>query len=346
MEKDKARILVIVSQEKLGKSLCSLLAQIPDITLLIAGHENEALIHAIKQDKPLAAIQSCSLDWSQADFKQQLKETQANILIHSATFLDSDYTLANICIDLNIHYVDLSIHCDFVTQITQCDARAKENNVIVVSGAGATPGLSMAVVDAFAPKFGILREIDVGLSDASIARRLTHMQTPFQRLEKGEKKVVHGWRKLQKYYYGDNLGMRWHANADIPDLVLLPQRYPSLKTVVFHAGLENLFKHCLLWSGIKPHWFFADPLEKIGMYVQLSGSNLAYQPLDINWMIVAEKGDGHVLSTMGCVLVVKKILQHKLEAGARPCVGLFTLDEFNEAIAAKEVYYTIYETEM
>ncbi|MGT2494681.1 hypothetical protein ACU4GD_40335 [Cupriavidus basilensis] len=43
------------------------------------------------------------------------------------------------------------------------------------------------------------------------------------------------------------LGTRWAAACDVPDLELFPLRYPSVRTVEFHAALELRIQHMALW---------------------------------------------------------------------------------------------------
>ena len=44
--------------------------------------------------------------------------------------------------------------------------------------------------------------------------------------------------------------MIWRVlgNCDVPDLALFPERYSSLRTVRFYAGLEVWFIHIALWA--------------------------------------------------------------------------------------------------
>lgn len=375
MHKTKHRIIILGGYGNFGKRLSELLVTDPEYEILVAGRsvdKAQKLVAKIKKERPDANIEAIRLDWQASDFSEQLTSTKADLLIHVAgPFQTQDYCVAKTCIDSKIHYVDLSDAREFVLNITQLDQAAKEHHVVVVSGASSVPGLSSAVIDAYYPKFGILREIDFGISPgnkverghATIAAILDYVGKPFLRLESGEWKTVYGWQNLYKHYYGDNIGMRWHANLDIPDLILFPKRYPSLETVRFHAGLEISFLHWLMWKMswlrrmkiIKNWGIYSKYISKVsqwfdrlgtdisGMYIHLSGSNLDYQPLDINWTLVAESGDGPYIPVLPSVILVKKILNGMVPTGAQPCLGLFSLEEFNNVSSAWKIYSIVEE---
>lgn len=373
----KPRILVLGGYGTFGKRICTTLAKDPKLQILIAGrnsHKAMALVTKIIQENSHADVQAYHLDWQAEDFAQKLEQSQAQVVIHSAgPFQGQTYKVAQTCIDLKIHYVDLADGREFVTQISQLDEKAKEMGVVVISGAGSVPGLSSVVVDSFAPKFAILREIDFGVAfgnkiergDAGVAAILGYTGKPFQRLEMGKWKTVYGWQDLHQHYYGDNLGLRWHGNCDIPDLALFPQRYPTLKTVVFYSGLEVSILHLLLWQmswltrvnliknwavfrkaiSKMSHWFDHLGTDAGGMYVRMYGSNHRYQPLEVNWVLVAEKGYGPYIPTVPSIILVKKILQGLIAPGAQPCLGMFTIEDFDQVVSSWAIYHTVEETE-
>jgi len=374
---EKPKILILGGYGNFGKRICATLAKDPHLHIIVAGRDlkkAETLAQEIKQKNHHTHIQGLMLDWKAQDFSQKLRESQADILIHAAgPFQNQLYTVAEACIDNKMHYIDLSDGREFVVNIKQLDEKAKLNNVAVISGASSVPGLSSVIVHTFADKFAILREIDFGIApankiergDATITAILGYTGRPFQRLENGSWKTVYGWQNLHRHYYGDNLGLRWHGNCDIPDLVLLPELYPTLKTVVFHAGLEVTAMHFILWqmswltrAKIIKNWaFFNKPIialsrlfdrfgtEAGGMYVRLRGSNHRYQPLEITWNCIAEQGDGPYIPTIPSLILVDKLLKAEIAPGARPCVRMFSLQDFERFATFWHIYYTIEEIE-
>jgi hypothetical protein len=368
------RILILGGYGNFGKRVAALLIKTLNPEIIIAGRDlaKAQAQTALLKMNTTANVIPVELDWRSPDFKQKLQAIDPILLVHAAgPFQNQDYSVALACIELKIHYIDLSDGREFVTGITTLDEMAKQNEVVVLSGASSVPALSSVVIDHFALKYSDLREIDFGIAPGNKAERgsatiesiLTYTGKPFMRLEKGIWKKVYGWQNLHRHYYGDNLGLRLHGNLDIPDLELLPLRYPSLKTVIFHAGLEVPFLHWFMWhmswlarakiirnwsTFIRPingiaRWFDKLGTDNGGMYIHLSGSNFEYQPLDIYWILVAEKGDGPQIPVIPSVIMATKIIEGLVLPGAKPCMGLFTLADFDKAIKGWDIYYTIQE---
>ncbi|MBS0289498.1 MAG: saccharopine dehydrogenase NADP-binding domain-containing protein [Proteobacteria bacterium] len=375
--KDKPIILILGGYGNFGSRIATVLAAQNQFKICIAGRSLEKaslLVSKIKQENPNADLQACLLDWQAETFTQNLLLSEANLVIHCAgPFQNQDYKVAHTCIDLGIHYFDLADAREFVTHIDQFDLKAKEKNVCIISGAGTVPALSCTIVDTFAKKFSILREIEIGISpankiqlgDATITAILGYTGKPFWRLEEGQWKKTYGWQNLHRHYYGDNLGLRWQASCDIPDLALLPERYPSLTTAVFHAGLEVPSLHIILWfmswivrAKIVKNWALVHKLitqiqgwfehfgtTSGGMYVRLKGSSTRYQPLEINWTLVAEQGHGNYIPIIASLILIKKIFNGQMIPGAQPCVDLFTLGEFENWFERWSIYTTLEEVE-
>ncbi len=374
----KTTVVVLGGYGNFGRRISRLLAQDANLHVIIAGRSEKKaqdLLKLLKINNPSATLSAQALDWQQADFSQLLKATNAKILIHTAgPFQGQQYQVANACIEQSIHYLDLSDGREFVNNIVELDEKAKKQQVAIISGASSVPGISSCVVEQFAPKFGILREIDIGIAPANKMDRgealmksiLGYTGKPFLRLDKGRWITVYGWQDAHRHYYGDNLGLRWHANLDVPDLDLYPKKYPTLNTVAFYAGLEVPFLHLAMWhmswlSRAKiirnwsffhksilamSRWFKNFGTESGGMHVRLRGSSLRYQPLEINWTVVAEKGHGPYLPIVPCLILVKKLIDGEVEPGARPCYGMFSLEEFEKAISSWSIYSTVEEKEI
>uniref|UniRef100_A0A0Q9YYM2 Saccharopine dehydrogenase n=1 Tax=Candidatus Berkiella aquae TaxID=295108 RepID=A0A0Q9YYM2_9GAMM len=369
------RVLILGGYGNFGKRVATLLLKDPNLEVILAGRDitkAQQEVARLQQQIPHANITPLQLDWRAFDFKEKLKIAAPHLLIHSAgPFQAQDYSVVYACIDLKIHYIDLSDAREFVTGIITLDELAKQQDVVVLSGASSVPGLSSVIIDSYATKYTELREIDFGIAPGNKAERgsatieaiLSYTGKPFMRLENGRWKKVYGWQNLHRHYYGDNIGLRLHGNLDIPDLDLLPDRYPMLKTVTFHAGLEVPLLHWIMWhmswltrakivkdwsAFVKPinklsHWFDNWGTDCGGMFIHLSGSNHDYQPLDIYWTLVADKGHGPYLPVIPSVIMAHKILDNLVPAGARPCLGLFTLAEFDEQIKDWDIYYTVQE---
>lgn len=182
---------------------------------------------------------------------------------------------------------------------------------------------------------------------------MSYVGKPFQRREAGAWRTVHGWQDLYVRDFPSPLGRRWMAACDVPDLELLPQRYPGVETVAFHAGLgyasTTLATAMLAWlvrlrlvSSLVPYagllHGMASLLEPFGtrwsgMHVHLEGEDKDGRPQARNWFLLAGNNQGPQIPCAPSVALVKKYLRGGLDArGAMPCMGLLGVDEILNAI--------------
>src|SRR6185295_748471 len=136
--------------------------------------------------------------------------------------------------------------------------------------------------------------------------------------------------------------------CDVPDLDLLPQRYPGLKAVSFHAGFASNTAHQVVEQlalqvkagRLKSALPFARPLYKLGrwlqpvfsdrgaMFVRLEGLYENGARYAHTWNIVARENHGPNIPCAASIALANKFAAgEKLPAGAMPCMGLLTLEE-------------------
>ena len=291
-----------------------------------------------------------------------LRERKPTLLINaSGPYQSQDYRLARACIAAGVHYVDLADARGFVAGIGALDEEAKRAGVLVVSGASTVPALSAAVIDAHVPQFAQLRSASIVISpDPGLATTQSILSTlgrPFAVPVEGRQAAVHGWQHLRRRHI-PGLGGRWLGACDTPDLDLLPQRYPGLRTVEVFAALEVGAFHLALWglSGLvrvgllrRPERLAA-PLLALkralrflgsdvgGMAVTLEGEDQGGERKRVAWRLIARRGHGPFIPAMPSVILAKRLLAGTLTVrGAMPCLGLFTLDEFLAEVADLDI---------
>jgi hypothetical protein len=225
--------------------------------------------------------------------------------------------------------------------------------VLVVSGASTVPGLSSAVLDHYKKDFATMDSLIYGISPGQKAPRglattdsiLTYLGKPLKPW--ANNKVCFGWQDIYRQEYPE-LGKRWMANCDIPDLDLFSERY-GLKNIRFGAGMENGMLHFGMFFisylvrfglplNLPKHAKFLlatshvfDPLgtSSGGMHMLIKGTNKQGKPIEIKWFIIAKDNDGPQIPCVPAIILSKKIIQDKLHmSGAMPCVGMITLDEY------------------
>ena len=284
-----------------------------------------------------------------------LKRERPNILINATgPYQEQDYSLARACIAAGVHYLDLADARAFVTGITALDAEARAAGVLVVSGASTVPGLSGAVVDAYAPEFASLQTVSTIISpgnsfDPGIATTRSILGSLGRRIDTGAAgKPIRGWQGLSRRVL-PGLGARWIGHCDAPDRdavsakVCRPEdgrclRRPGGRRV--SSGAVGAFRACARGLIRNPEKL-AGPLvamkrrlgflgsDRGGMLVTMEGAGHDGEPKRIDWHLVARSGHGPYIPATASVLLAKRLLDGTLQTrGAMPCVGLFTLDEF------------------
>ncbi len=256
-------------------------------------------------------------------------------------FQQRGYEAARTCIARKIHYIDLSDGRDYVGGVTALDAAARENDVLVVSGASTVPALTSAVVEHLLPRFSAVDFLDFALRrgsgpSAGWPRPRAILGYVGQRLRPcAGYPHRYGWQDLHRQPY-PGLGNRWMANCDVPDLDLLPAQY-GIKRIRFSAGMELALVHLGLWglswlvrAGLpirlarwaKPLLAVSNLLDRFGsadggMHVLIEGRGRDGEPLSIGWFIVAKEGHGPYIPAVPSALLATQLAVARSNCAAR-----------------------------
>jgi Saccharopine dehydrogenase NADP binding domain len=358
-----ARVLICGGYGTFGLRAAERLGRDPTLEISIAGRRLASAERAVAELQPRvkAKLTALALDATAPDARV-LRQLAPDVIYNaSGPFQAQDYTLARAAIASGAHYVDLADGTAFVANIGTLDAAAKAAGVLVVSGASTVPGLSSAVVDRFQGEFKTLEAITYGIVPANgfepglatTESILSYVGRPFATLRDGRTVRQYGWQGLWTHRFPD-LGVRRFAACDIPDLVLFPARYPSLRTLRFGAGLEVPVMHYGLWGlswlvrlKIMPAperlartllrlktVFKAFGTDAGGMFMVLEGRDHSNQAKRIVWHVVARKNQGPYIPQVAATLITRKLLAGTLQQrGAMACLGMMTLAEFTTETA-------------
>ncbi|GHB74770.1 saccharopine dehydrogenase [Psychrosphaera saromensis] len=357
------RVLILGGYGNFGKRIAENLSEVKDITIIIAGrNRNKAkkLCQALSLNGANAVLESAVIDIYQATFVDELKSLSPDLVIHTGgPFQGQNYHVPQACISIGSHYIDLADDRRFVCDITSLNDAAKNKDLLVVSGASSVPGLSSTVIDSFIGEFSSLSEIDFAIAPGNKAERgeatvkgiLSYTGHPFSAFHNGEWINQYGWMSPRKLNFGSGLGKRWLANIDIPDLELFPERYKPVNTVKFQAGLElpllhfgMVFMAALAKVGLIKDWSkFTKPIfksselfkrlgtDKGAMQINLSGLDDTNQVKHIKWTLNANDNIGPYIPTISTIIIAKKLITGSIQTrGATPCLGLYTLEEFDQ----------------
>ncbi len=354
-------ILILGGYGNFGKRIATQLAQ-AGYPVRIAGRNlpkaNQLANQLCSQfGEGIATPISCNIE---QDLPVLLPTLKPAVVIHTCgPFQGADYHVAEQCLAHGIHYIDLADGRDYVCHITQLNAAAQQAGVCIISGASTVPALSSAVIDHVRPAYARLTHLTFGISPGQKAERglattqgiLSYVGKPLTPY--AGHPTPYGWQNLYRHRFPD-IGSRWMANGDIPDLDLFPTRY-GLKSIRFSAGLELSFLHLGLWAlgwlvrlGLPLQlpryasllWRTSNLFDALGsadggMFLHLQGINTQGTPQETQWHIIAKAGDGPHIPTIPAILLAQKLSQanHSLPAGAYPCVGLIPLADYLAALS-------------
>jgi hypothetical protein len=349
------KALILGGYGNFGKRIAELLTR-KGVAVVIAGRD-AAKAEAAARTLPAQLTEHAAFD-AKSDLAKHLVLLKPGVVINTCgPFQNSDYGIAETCIAGAVHYIDLADGRDFVTGITTLDAAAKKQNVAVISGASTVPALTCAVIEDLAPRLREIYSLTFGIAPGQKAERgLATTQAILGYAGRKLKPCAgyetrYGWQDLYLQVYPE-IGSRWMANCDVPDLDLLPERF-GIKQIRFSAGMELSAIHFGMWLlswGVRlgfpidlpkhavallkaSNWF--DPFGSAdgGMHVILQGRDKSGRLVTLKWFIVARDGDGPYIPTVPAAILARKIIAGTfVRTGAMPCIGMITLREYLDEI--------------
>ncbi|PQA78061.1 saccharopine dehydrogenase family protein [Rhodoferax sp. TS-BS-61-7] len=353
----ETRILVIGGYGFFGRRLVERLSLQSDLHIIVAGRSGAAAESLVGKLRPAATSQLsfAVVDAMHQAFASEFKKLNVAVVVNaSGPFQGEDYRVAGACIAAGAHYIDLADGREFVAGIGTLNSAALKAGVLVTSGASSVPALSSAVADHLVKGLQSVKTIDVGISPGNRTERgLSTVRGILsycgKELPTSAGKPLVGWLNSYRHSYPDPVGSRLHSPCDVPDLALLPARYAGHPEVRFGAGLELEFLHrgmnLMAWMarhGQVKNWSAhaqwlkraADLVQTWGtdagaMHVAVSGIAPEGRTVSREWQLVATHGDGPYVPTLAASALVRKLhLGGPALAGAMPCVGLLTLEDF------------------
>lgn len=368
------RIVVLGGYGHFGGRICRGLARNCSAELVVAGRSSargSSLVHALQEINPNGTFQSAVLDHSAPEFERDLGALEPSIVVHAAgPFQGQDYRVAEACLRLGSHYVDLADGRRFVTDFTRLDTAARRGGVLLVAGASTLPAVSSAVVDHLGSDMAVIDRIETAILPANrtergrstIAAVFSYVGKPIRVFRNGEWTRKYGWIDLRKVDHPTCA--RRAGTCDVPDLQLFPDHYQSVKTVTFHAGLELGWQQWGMWFmgwlarlGIVSDWsHHAGVFDRVsarlvslgsdvgGMQVRVLGRDGAGSRIRRTWNLTAGSNHGPEIPCIPARVVATKLVGNELtKRGAVPCMGLMSLEDFASVAAEFDMQWNIDE---
>lgn len=353
------RILVLGGYGNFGARICRRLVS-DDHEVIAAGRDPDRGHRTAGFDR---RIGKAKLDIAGSDLTGKLGELSPDLVIHCVgPFQGQDYRVALASLAVDAHYIDLADGRVFVADFAAAvNPAAQAAERLAITGASTLPALSSAVLDSMVDRFAALEDIQISIAPGQRAARgaatiravFSYLGRPFKWLEDGTWRDAYGWQELRRLQFA-GVGTRWAAACDVPDLELLPARYPGVKTLQFRAALELGVQHFLL-AGVAslrrlgvpiPIECWAHQLNQVASWLDLFGSECGAMLVSVTgtkkdgrrqrveWHLTADDNDGPEIPCMAAILLTNKLARGEVTArGAMPCMGLLTLDEFEPEFA-------------
>lgn len=304
------------------------------------------------------------------DCTAQLAELKPDLVIDAAgPFQAADYSLPRACIAAGCHYLDLADGRRFVGGIGLLDATAKAAGVAVISGASSLPALSGAVVRHLGAGMERIDRVDMAISATTrassglsvVRATLNYAGQPVALWRAGQWQDCPGWslsRRVSFAVPGQPRLVRRVALADVPDLDLLPRRYPGAPATTFRGGSEfsvqMLALGALGWT-VRRGWLrSAEPLarwlaplqqatarlggSRSAMVVEIAGTS-GGEPTLRRWTLIARRGEGQEIPTLAAQLLARRLIAGTLQPGARHAGDALDLAEFEPLFGDLAVNY-------
>jgi len=298
-----------------------------------------------------AEFRPCALD-DPAALRSALEGS--TVVIHAAgPFQGADYRVAELCLQIGAHYLDLADARDFVAGIVRLDAEARRLGLMVTSGVSSTPAITSALIRELAPEFSRIDRIHTALSPgnqnprgaSTIGAVLSYLGRTIRVWRNGRWEERPGWGDVQRLEFPPPVGRRRVHNCEVPELELFPAEFHA-QTVEFSAGLElNLLNYLLSACSLLARGFRLDFTQHARFFLNASlmlfpfgttngalaiwvrGLGLDGRPIERRIALVTDY-DGPATPSSAAVVLARKVLRSgPPRLGAFPCVGLLTLDE-------------------
>jgi hypothetical protein len=279
------------------------------------------------------------------------------LVVHAAgPFQGADYRVAELCLELGAHYLDLADGRDFVAGIGRLDAEARPRGLLVASGVSSTPAITSAMIRALEPEFARIERIQTALSPgnqnprgaSTIAAVLSYLGRKIRVWQDGRWVERPGWGDVRRLAFPPPVGRRRVHNCDVPELELFPSVF-NAETVRFAAGLElDVLNYLISLCALPCRWFGLDLTRRARSFLKASlmlfpfgttngslaiwvhGRDRAGRPIERRIAIVTDY-DGPATPSSAAIVLARKILDSgPPRTGAFPCVGLLELDEIME----------------
>ena len=364
------KILILGGYGVFGGRLAELLADVPDLDLLICGRGLSRATRFCADYRGAARVHPRALD--RRAIAAALVELRPDLVVDaSGPFQDygaDGYRVVEACIAAGVDYLDFADGADFVVGIDHFDAAAKAARVFVLSGVSSFPALTGAVLREMAQTMDI-HSVEGGIAPSPFAgiglnvmrAVVGYAGAPVELRRGGEDAHGIGLAESLRYTVAvpGRLPLRniHFSLVDVPDLRLIPRAYPAINDIWMGAGPVPEILHRILNLLAKARARFGlpsfEPFSRLfyavlnrmrfgehrgGMFLRVHGVEGA-KAVERSWHLLAEGDDGPYIPSMAIEALVRKLRAGDRPAdGARSSVDALTLADYDALFNGRSIY--------
>ena len=356
------KILIIGGYGRFGARLVRLLADRPELELIVAGRSLDKA-KALCAEPASAKLTPLSFE-RRGNPAGQIAALAPEVVVDAAgpfqAYGDAPYAVPEAALASGAHYFDLADDPGFVTNIERLNGQAMAADRTALSGASSVPALSFAAARALLPAFGSVESYTGGISPSpyaevglSLIKAISsYAGKPIGVIRQGKPASAPGLVDSLTHTIGfdgeEPLAPRRFSLVDVPDLILARRLFPGLRTLWFGAAPQPELGHRALSACAQLVRFrllpSLVPLARIiepvanhlrwgeargGMFVRLTGQGPDGTAADLSWNLIAEGDSGPSIPAMATAALIARWLDGEpLEAGARPAHEALELADF------------------
>ncbi len=366
------KILILGGYGVFGGRLCELIADVPDIEVLVCGRRLEkAEVHCQKLAGSAALFTPLAFD--RINIETALSDHLPDLVIDASgpfqNYGEDPYVVIRACLKTATHYLDLADAADFVFGVSQFDAAAREAGIVILSGVSSFPVLTAAVLREFQKTMAV-KSLSGGIAPSPYAgvglnvmkAVISYAGDPVKLTRNGQAVSAMGLVDSRRYTIAPP-GYKPLKNVhfslvDVPDLQVIPAENPELENIWMGAGPVPEYLHKILngiaWLRANLHLPSYAPLAPLfykilnlmkfgehrgGMFVEAKG-DINGAPATRSWHLLAEGDDGPYIPSMACEALIRKwVVGETPKPGARAASQALELSDY-EALFERRTIYT------
>ena len=358
-----SKLLIIGGYGTFGGRLAGLLAENPELTLLIAGRSLHKAEQFIDRNSAQATMIPVRFDRN-GDVAAQVATLTPDVVIDASgpyqAYGERPYRVAEAAIAIGAHYLDLADGTDFVCNIATLDTEARNKDVFVLAGTSTCPALTMAVTRMLSSDLICVDSITGGIAPspfAGMGRSVVQAIAGYagksvQVIRDGRLQQEHTFISTRRFTIAPPgevpLPPMTFSLIDVPDLRLLGNLDKPVGNTWFGVSTTPSVYHRLLRTlargvkaGILPT---LRPLAGImhfvmnhlgwgehrgGMFMEVRGTDALGRKVCRSWHLIATGDSGPMVPALAAAAVIRRCINGRFPtSGARPAMDVSDLNDY------------------